>query len=202
MTLLFDLNSLRPPRSGIGYYTQHLLEGLREQPDVEDVAGWVGSTAYSGTSLTDLMTDQTSLQAAAQFSDGLKATLLRKSRGLPGLYRMRTVVRHHASRALRRDFGRRGYIYHGTNFIASRYNGPMVVTVHDLPHRRHPELHAKVAVDYLDHGLPRTLRHAQTIIADSIYTRNEILEIYGVPEEKVVPIHYSGRRARSGSVFH
>ena len=33
--------------------------------------------------------------------------LLRKSRGLPGLYRMRTVVRHHASRALRRDFGRR-----------------------------------------------------------------------------------------------
>jgi alpha-1,3-rhamnosyl/mannosyltransferase len=102
---------------------------------------------------------------------------------------MRTVVRHHASQALRRDFGRRGYIYHETNFIASRYKGPTVVTIHDLSHRRHPEFHPKVAVDYLDHGLPRTLRQAQTIIADSIYTRNEILDIYGVPEEKVVPIY-------------
>lgn len=189
MKLLFDLNSLRPPRSGIGYYAQHLLEGLRRQPDVEDVAGWAGSTVFEGDRLTDLMTDQTSLPKAVQFRDGLKATLLQKSRGLPGLYRMRTVVRHNASRALRSDFARRGYIYHETNFVASPYKGPSVVTVHDLSHRRHPEFHPRVAVEYLDRELPRTLRQAQMVIADSIYTRNEILDIYGLPEEKVVAIY-------------
>ncbi|CAG4885577.1 glycosyltransferase family 4 protein [Paraburkholderia gardini] len=189
MKLLFDLNSLRPPRSGIGYYAQHLLEGLRGQPDVEDVAGWVGATVFEGERLTDLIADQAALQKAVQFSDGLKAKLLQKSRGLPGLYRMRTVMRHNASRALRGDFAQRGYIYHETNFVASPYKGPSVVTVHDLSHRRHPEFHPRVAVEYLDRELPRTLRQAQTIIADSIYTRNEILDIYGVPEEKVVPIY-------------
>ena len=189
MKLLFDLNSLRPPRSGIGYYTQHLLEGLRQQPDVEDIAGWVGSTVFRGRGLSDLMLDQTSLRRAVQFQDGLKAKLLQKSRELPGLYRMRTAVRHQMSRGPRSAFGRRGYIYHETNFIASRFSGPTVVTIHDLSHRRHPEFHPKFAVEYLDRGLPRTFKQASMVIADSIYTRNEILDIYGVPEEKVVSIH-------------
>lgn len=189
MKLLFDLNSLRPPRSGIGYYTQHLLEGLRKQQDVEDVAGWVGSTVYEGQSLTTLMTDEGSLQKAAQFSDGWTAKALRTARGLPGVYKTRTLVRSVASFGLRKDFARRGYLYHETNFIASRYSGPAVVTIHDLSHRRHPEFHPKVAVDYLDDGLPHTLKQAQFVIADSVYTKNEILDIYGLPDEKVVPIH-------------
>ncbi len=135
------------------------------------------------------MSDRITLQKAAQFSDGLAAALLRQSRGVPGLYRMRTVVRHHLSRSLRSNFGKRGYIYHETNFIASRFRGPTVVTVHDLSHRRHPSFHPQAAVNYLDHGLPRTLKQAQTIIADSVYTKQEILDIYDVPEEKVVPIY-------------
>ncbi len=48
MKLLFDLNSLRPPRSGVGYYTQHLLEGLTGRPDVQGLAGWVGTQLFEG----------------------------------------------------------------------------------------------------------------------------------------------------------
>ncbi|MDN7906866.1 glycosyltransferase family 1 protein [Burkholderia diffusa] len=189
MKLLFDLNSLRPPRSGIGYYTQHLLEGLLRRSDVEDVAGWVGRTVFQGERLDAMMVDQSSLQKAVQFRNGMTASLLQKSRAIPGLYRLRTVVRSSASRTLRSDFARRGYLYHETNFVASRYRGPNVVTVHDLSHRRHPEFHPQVAVNYLDHGLPRSLRQAGAIIVDSLYTKQELLDIYDVPEERVVPIH-------------
>ena len=51
MKLLFDLNSLRPPRSGVGYYTQHLLEGLRDEPDVQGLAGWGGAEGFEGERL-------------------------------------------------------------------------------------------------------------------------------------------------------
>jgi alpha-1,3-rhamnosyl/mannosyltransferase len=189
MKILFDLNSLRPPRSGVGYYTLHLLEGLREQQDVDDIAGWVGSDVYEGSRLSALMRDDATLQKAAQFSKGPTAMALRAARNLPGVYDARTVVRGVASSRLRSAFGRRGYIYHETNFVASRYSGPMVVTIHDLSHRRYPQFHPKVAVNYLDKNLPRTLNDARTVIADSVYTKHEIQEIYGVPDEKVVAIH-------------
>ena len=55
MKLLFDLNSLRPPRSGVGYYTQHLLEGLRDEPDVQGLAGWVGAERFEGERLLALI---------------------------------------------------------------------------------------------------------------------------------------------------
>ncbi|GAB2921184.1 glycosyltransferase family 1 protein [Paraburkholderia jirisanensis] len=188
MKLLYDLNSLRPPRSGISYYTQHLLEGLRQQPEVEDIAGWVGSNVYQGERLDELMRDDGTLQKAAQFSDGLAASMLRAARSVPGVYKSRTIVRSIRSSGLRKHFSKRGYLYHETNFIASRYKGPNVVTIHDLSHRRHPEFHPRVAVGYLDDGLPRTLKQANIVIADSLYTKREIHDIYGLPDEKVVPI--------------
>jgi hypothetical protein len=71
--LLYDLNSLWPPRRGISYYTQHLIEGLLRQPDVEDIARWVGSTLFQGASLDALMRTDVALGKAAQFSGALTA---------------------------------------------------------------------------------------------------------------------------------
>lgn len=189
MKLLFDLNSLRPPRSGVGYYTQHLLEGLRDEPDVQGLAGWVGTERFEGERLLALMNQDVALRKGVQFTDGIAAKVLQKARSVPGLYRGRTIVRAVKSRDVRAEFARKGYIYHETNFVASRYKGPMVVTIHDLSHRRHPEFHPRVAVEYLDREIPKTLRQAQMVIADSHHTKNDIVDIYGVPESKVVTIH-------------
>ena len=189
MKLLFDLNSLRPPRSGVGYYTQHLLEGLRDEPDVQGLAGWVGAERFEDERLLALMNQHVALRKGVQFTDGIAAKVLQKARSVPGLYRGRTIVRAIKSREVRAEFARKGYIYHETNFVASRYKGPMVVTIHDLSHRRHPEFHPRVAVEYLDREIPKTLRQAQIVIADSHHTKNDIVDIYGVPESKVVTIH-------------
>jgi glycosyltransferase involved in cell wall biosynthesis len=189
MKLLFDLNSLRPPRSGVGYYTQHLLEGLRDQPDLEGLAGWVGDQVFQGDSLAELMAGNVALSKGVQFTDGIAAGILRQARSLPGLYRGRTILRAWLSREVRADFARRGFIYHETNFVASRYRGPTIVTIHDLSHRRHPEFHPRAAVEYLDREVPKSLRQAQVVIADSQHTKNDIMDIYGVPENKIVTIH-------------
>ena len=79
MKLLFDLNSLRPPRSGVGYYTQHLLEGLRDEPDVQGLAGWVGAECFEGERLLALINQRVALRKGVQFSEGLAAKADRKS---------------------------------------------------------------------------------------------------------------------------
>ncbi|MPV57000.1 glycosyltransferase [Burkholderia sp. BE24] len=189
MKLVFDLNSLRPPRSGVGYYTQHLLEGLRTQRDIEALAGWVGQAVYEGASLGELMCDNAALRRAARVTRGPLASAVRAARNVPGAYEARTLLRGLASARPRNDFAARGYIYHETNFIASPYRGPTIVTIHDLSHRRHPEFHPKVAIKYLNDGLPRTLEQARAVIAVSHYTKQAIHEIYGLPDDKVFAIH-------------
>jgi alpha-1,3-rhamnosyl/mannosyltransferase len=189
MKLLFDLNSLRPPRSGIGYYTQHLLEGLRTRSDVEDVAGWMVSEIFQGEKLLRLVNGEIAPPVMPGAANGASRSLMSSLRRLPVLQPLRTAMHRRASRALRDDFAQRGYVYHETNFIASQYRGPTVVTIHDLSHRRHPEFHQKVAVDHLDRGLPRTLKQARKIIVDSEYTKKELLALYDVPEDKVVTIY-------------
>ncbi|KAF1064364.1 MULTISPECIES: glycosyltransferase family 4 protein [Burkholderia] len=189
MKLLFDLNSLRPPRSGVGYYTQHLLEGLRSRPDVETLAGWSGSAIYEGEDLEALMRDDAVAAKAARAARGPVAAAVRMARAMPGAYRARTFLRDRVSTRLRDDYARRGFVYHETNFIASRYRGPTVVTIHDLSHRPHPEFHPRTAVRYLDEGLPRTLEQASRVIAVSRYTKQAIHEQFGLPDHKVVAIH-------------
>lgn len=188
MKLLYDLNSLRPPRSGVGYYTQHLLEGLFNQSDIEEIGGWVGSKYYDRGGMTNLLSEENSLEAGAQFSEGWKASLLRAARSLPGVYQGRTVVRRIKSSSLRAECARRGFIYHETNFISSPYTGPNVVTIHDLSHRHFPEFHPQAAVDYLNRNLPDTLKQVHKVITVSEYTRRDTIEVYGLPEDKVVAI--------------
>lgn len=188
MKLLYDLNSLRPPRSGVGYYTQHLLEGLFERDDIEEIGGWVGSNYYDRRGVVGLLLGEQSLQAGAQFSEGWKASVLRAARSLPGVYQGRTVWRRIKSASLRTECARQGFIYHETNFVASPYAGPNVVTIHDLSHHHFPEFHPQPAVDYLNRNLPDTLKQVQKVIAVSEYTRRDAIEVYGLPEEKVVAI--------------
>lgn len=188
MKLLYDLNSLRPPRSGIGYYMQHLLEGLFERDDIEELGGWVGSNYYDRSGVARLISGQDMLEAGAQFSEGLKASMLRAARGLPGVYHGRTVWRRIKSARLRAEYASRGFIYHETNFVASPYAGPSVVTIHDLSHRHFPEFHPQAAVDYLERNLPDTFRQVDKIIAVSEYTRRDMIDMYGLPEDKVVAI--------------
>ncbi|MEX3931228.1 glycosyltransferase family 4 protein [Paraburkholderia phymatum] len=188
MKLLYDLNSLRPPRSGVGYYTQHLLEGLFDRDDVEEMGGWIGSNYYDRSGVTDLISGHDALEAGAQFSEGLKASLLRAARSLPGVYHGRTVWRRIKSASLRAEYARRGFIYHETNFVASPYAGPSVVTIHDLSHHHFPKFHPQAAVDYLDRNLPDTLKQVRKVIAVSEYTRRDTIEVYGLPEDKVVAI--------------
>jgi glycosyltransferase involved in cell wall biosynthesis len=62
---------------------------------------------------------------------------------------------------------------------------PLVVTVHDLGILRHPEVFNRWTRAYSRLLVPRVVRNARRVIAVSEFTRRELVELLGIPEERV-----------------
>ena len=63
---------------------------------------------------------------------------------------------------------------------------PLVLTIHDLLPLRHPELFPRLTVGHMRLLLGRAARRAARVIAVSEYTAGEVVELLGVPAERVV----------------
>ncbi len=65
---------------------------------------------------------------------------------------------------------------------------PLVVTVHDLAVLRHPEAFNTWTRRYSSFSVPRVVRAATRMIAVSDFTKRELVELLGTPEEKIVVV--------------
>jgi glycosyltransferase involved in cell wall biosynthesis len=80
-------------------------------------------------------------------------------------------------------------LVHGTvNVIPETLRGPAVVTVHDLSFLRHPERLSGRRRLYLQWSVKRSVGRAEHIIAVSGSTRDDLVELWDVPAEKVTVI--------------
>ena len=66
-----------------------------------------------------------------------------------------------------------------------RSSVPVVVTVHDLAVLRHPGTFNQWTRRYSRFAVPRVARAARRLIAVSEFTRGEIVELVGIPEERI-----------------
>ena len=79
---------------------------------------------------------------------------------------------------------------------------PLVVTVHDLAVFRHPEAFNRWTRTYSPRLVPRVLAGARRVIAVSEFTRRELVELIGVPDERirVVPNAVEEQFTRDGPI--
>lgn len=84
-------------------------------------------------------------------------------------------------------------IYHATDFVLppTHKHTKTIVTVHDLSFVRVPETATPSLKAYLDVVVPRSVRRADHIIADSYATKADLMEIYQLKDEKI-SVLYSG----------
>lgn len=77
-----------------------------------------------------------------------------------------------------------------------QYTGPLirlcaeVVTVHDLSFERYPEFYAPTDRYRLKITVPHAVRTAKRIITGSKFAKQEIMNLYGVPDEKVRVVYH------------
>ncbi|HEX8957674.1 MAG TPA: glycosyltransferase family 1 protein [Burkholderiaceae bacterium] len=167
MRVAINAVAMLSPLTGIGQYAYNLV---REMQDMR-LSPW--------------------LFYGASWSRELRAM------NLPGMEAAKTVFKHLVPRpyvvkrlllqqTFSRGIKRHGVeLYHEPNFMSYRFRGPTVVTVHDLSWLRFPETHPPERVREMNRIMPETLKSAAHILVDSEFVRREVINHYGVAENRI-----------------
>jgi glycosyltransferase involved in cell wall biosynthesis len=82
-------------------------------------------------------------------------------------------------------------LLHGTvNVLPVLERAPGVVTVHDLSFLRHPDRFLAVKVAYLGNAVGWSVRRARRVITVSEHTRADVVELLGIPPDRVRVVHH------------
>lgn len=188
MKLIFNAEALRPPVTGVGHYTYHLLEQFVGDDTIDDVhcftgGGWLDGASQLAVTAAQLATEHGDAGAVARAVQGIRT-------GIGYIPGSKTLYDALMTRRFTRFANTLpGAVYHETNYILKPFDGPCVATVHDLSHVRHPEFHKPEIVAALNRQLPRSVARADHIIVDSDVVRDELLAHFNLPAERVTTVY-------------
>lgn len=89
-------------------------------------------------------------------------------------------------REFSREFSRR--LYHGPNFFFPVQTENALVTVHDLSVFRFPQTHPVERIRQFEKEFHRSIDTARHIITDTVFIKDELTEMFGVPSERITAI--------------
>jgi len=170
--VVIGAKSLITPLTGIGNYTLNLAKTLSENPLIEIEAFY----GYKWTKqILPISTPKTSKlkKIVRQF--------------IPYSYTARQKTSQIAfnSGLKKTPFD----LYHEPNFLPLEFNGATVITVHDLSYIRFPQVHPTARIRMMNELLPPAIEQSQCIIADSYFTKQEILSEFSLDSNKVHVTH-------------
>jgi glycosyltransferase involved in cell wall biosynthesis len=170
--VVFDGTPFLLEKTGVGHYTYHLILGLKEvEPSLEVAVMAIslrGGHRLSGVELPE----------------GVEA----RGFNLPANLLYYILWPRTNFLSAERLVGRMD-VFHATNYQAPALReAALVSTVHDVNFVRFPEMQSRGMRRFIE-GLPRLLRRSSVVLADSHFTRQEILELYDLPEEKVEVVY-------------
>lgn len=76
-------------------------------------------------------------------------------------------------------------LFHATDFTLPPTRARTILTVHDLSFVRVPDAASPRLKRYLDAVVPRSVRRADHILADSQATKDDLIALYGTPADKI-----------------
>ena len=160
--------------AGVGRYTRSLVQALIHTAPSDSYTLLYAEAAPS--SLRDSFTPDVAPGAAGTVA----------LRRLPVPERLLTVLWHRWRVPLWADLCAPGSaVFYSPNFVLPpllRARG--IVTIHDLSFLRYPETHDPGLVAFLTAAVPRAVRAAALVLADSEHTRQDTMALLGVPAEK------------------
>lgn len=180
LRVAFNGSALLSPLTGVGQYAKSLAEQLALDEQVE-----------------------LHFLYAASWSREIRGQPIRKISTIKNLVKKVVPQAYRVSRALQNwRFGAgvrqlRPDLYHEPNFLPFHFDGPTVITAHDLSWIRFPETHPAERVEVMNRLFPPALERANHILTDAEYVRQEIITEFGVPANKITAVPLGAR-----SIFH
>ncbi|MGQ9503096.1 MAG: glycosyltransferase family 4 protein [Anaerolineae bacterium] len=170
MHIVIDYTPAVHQRAGIGRYTRGLVNGLMQlNPPHRFTLLVLGrSGAYY---IPDRLPNSFTLRV------------------VPLSDRWATVIWHRMNLPLPVELlAGRADLFHGPSFTLPPALMPCVLTVHDLSFLRYPQGAHPPLLRWLRRAVPRSVRRARHILADSDNTRKDLIELMHVPPERITVI--------------
>jgi glycosyltransferase involved in cell wall biosynthesis len=165
MRIAFDGTTLRPGRTGVGYYTEHLLHHLAARAADDDIVVISNRPVDTTRPLPP------------------RVRIARSSWRIPRMVWMQTL----GPRMLRRE---RVDVVHFTNGMVPLVSPvPTVVTIHDMSLTLYPRYHPARRVLLNRPLVDIAARRADAIITVSQSAKRDIVRLYGLPPERVHVVH-------------
>lgn len=175
MNIILSTHTLRYPLTGIGKYTQNLLNGLRKNQSINQIF-----------CIPNILNNSSEITSKNISISKLKKTL----KVLPGLYSCYNYLNDFFYKKKTQNLLGENFIYHEPCYILRPYSGLKICTIHDLSHIKYPEYHPRERVNFLSRYLPNSVLRADHIITVSKFIRNEIIHLLNVAPEKVTCIYH------------
>jgi glycosyltransferase involved in cell wall biosynthesis len=170
MRVCLDVSAAAADRGGIGRYSARLAEALAALPHL-DLA-----LLYHAPQSARLPGPLASLPTR-HLQMGSKQ------------WRGRVALAHLLGRSLQQWVEPCDLFHAMDHLLPPLRDVPSVFTVHDLAFLAHPETHLRTNRAYLGFMMPRFVRAATRVIADSEATRRDVLRHYNLPPDKVRVVH-------------
>ena len=172
LRVVFGAAALLAPLTGIGQYSQQLAAGLEQDASVD-------LTCFYGTHFSRQVR-----RAAVPAAVGQARVLARNL--IPNAYALRRAVEQFRFRSGLKD--RQFDLYHEPNYLSLQFEGPTVITAHDLSWIRYPETHPRARVWAMERYFEPALRRAALVLTDSEFVKGEIVEVFGIAPERIEAI--------------
>jgi alpha-1,3-rhamnosyl/mannosyltransferase len=165
MKLVFAVDAIHPPLTGVGRYAWELASRFISHPQLDAIRFYL-----DGRWVADPVVLLQEQQAS-------RLGWLARQITSPGWYRDRELGR------LCRD-----HVFHSPNFFLPAGVNRGVITIHDLSVFKFPETHPAARHAQYDRELERSLESAQHLIAVSEAIRVEIIEHFSWPANSVTAV--------------
>jgi alpha-1,3-rhamnosyl/mannosyltransferase len=164
------------PISGVGRYTLELGRALEHLLGEGNIF-WFGKE-LSGNGLNGPVSEDFIPRHRIQYS--LK-NILRK---IPGTRTWMHLWRDRQFKSYVKEI--KPSLYHETNYTPYSFeDGPTLITLYDLSFVKHPEWHPSERVKYFERYCIKQLPKVDAIITISEFSKKEIIDLLGIPSEKI-----------------
>ncbi|MFT5135522.1 MAG: glycosyltransferase involved in cell wall biosynthesis [Arenicella sp.] len=190
--IIYNLNNIRPPLTGVGRYSIELIrETLVQRPNIivaKNGKLHIGNNLeLQINSFDSVMVEQT---AAPNVSRSQRSRNLRAMVGnIPFSRTLFQTLDRYQFAQLRKLPMANGSAYHDLNYSLSPESANNVSTVYDLSNVICPETHPKHRIDNLNAYFNKLKIGACQIIAISHSTKSELMEHYGIAENRIGVTH-------------
>ncbi len=176
MRIAIDYNTALRQVAGIGRYTRELVRALAELRSGDDIVLF-----YAAHDLRQRVAALDGLLDLQSINPRVSAV------PIPLSERWLTIMWQRARLPIpvERWTGRIDLLHAPDFVLPPAWTRRTLVTVHDLSFRLHPEAAHERLRRYLEGAVPRSLRRAQCVLADSSSTAQDLERLMGLPSHKI-----------------